>query len=482
MKIKGKLILGLTSILIGFSIILNFLIREVLLSNLENNISISLEEIMKSSREYVKYRLVLNNSISDENTFNNDAIYIAKYISINFECDCEIMDMNRNPIHNEGSNDFQEIINKNTKNALSGKAVVDIKYGNSTINGILSFPVYINSSYLGIIVINKSFTSAYEIYRKTINNITLIESAVFFAIFSLTYLITSKITKPITLLTKAVRQVGEGDYNIQLKAKSKDEIGILSKELINMKDKINEQFHTIKLEKEKVEKLEKGRRSFFNNVTHELKTPLTAISGYAEILLEEIVEDEDFKKRAYERIYLESERLHKLVLELISVSKGISSVEEEKRPINMKKLLNEICDDMDIKAKKYLLEIDRYINAGSIWGQPDRIREVVINIIDNAIKYSLSGEIISIRAYTSKDYYIIELKNKAKPIPNEIFDNIFEPFVKSINGIDKYSRGLGLYICSLIVKEHDGEITLENGNIIKTKIKIPSYGNNLVTN
>jgi len=193
---------------------------------------------------------------------------------------------------------------------------------------------------VGIIDLEKSYSDSYITYKKTIQFITLGEFLLFIFIFVLTLFITSKITRPITVLTKAVKQVGQGNYNVELKVKGKDEIGILSKEFINMKDKINEQIQTIKLEKEKVEKLEKGRRSFFNNVTHELKTPLTAISGYAEMLLEGIVEDEEFRKRANERIFLESERLHKLVLELISVAKGISSLEEEKSSIDMHKLLN----------------------------------------------------------------------------------------------------------------------------------------------
>lgn len=465
-----------------FSLLLNIMIRQVLISNMENSIKTSLEEIMRSTREYVKYRLAISNSFSDRDGFKHDASYIAKYVALNNESECKLLDMQGSLIYSEGNSLSEEITSDNIKKAEKGQAVVDLKYSGSDAHGILAFPIYINSNYVGIIVLDKSYSDSYITYKKTIQFITLGELLVFFFIFILTFIMTSKITKPITVLTKAVKQVGQGNYNVQLKAKGKDEIGILSKEFINMKDKINEQIQTIKLEKEKVEKLEKGRRSFFNNVTHELKTPLTAISGYAEMLLEGIVVDEDFKRRANERIYLESERLHKLVLELISVAKGISSLEEEKKPIDMHKLLNEICDDMNIKAGKYSMTINRKIEAGYIFGQPDRIRQVIINIIDNAIKYSVNGEFIDLKAYISEGNYNIEVENKAEPIPDEIFKNIFDPFVKRGGNKEEQSRGLGLYICSEIIKEHGGVINLENGEIIKTKVKIPSLGNNLATN
>ena len=74
------------------------------------------------------------------------------------------------------------------------------------------------------------------------------------------------------------------------------------------------------------------------------------------------------------------------------------------------------------------------------------------------------------------------MENKAEPIPEEIFKNIFDPFVKSAGRKEEQSRGLGLYICREIVKEHGGVINLENGEIIKAKVKIPSLGNNLATN
>ena len=218
----------------------------------------------------------------------------------------------------------------------------------------------------------------------------------FLFILTLSYLVASKVTYPISLLINGIKEVGKGNYNTVISYSGNDEMSIVSKEFNNMNNKIQIQIDTIKNEKEKVETLEKSRKQFFDNVTHEIKTPLTAIMGYAEIIKDNIVNDEEFKKKSIERIYEESERLNLLVLDLIKISKGISTVDENKIEIALDEVINQICDDMQIKASKYGIKINRNITPGKIYGRINKIRELFINIADNAIKYSSSSNIIYI--------------------------------------------------------------------------------------
>lgn len=482
MKIRFRFTIGLFIILVTLGLGLNISIRQVLIENMEGSIANSLNEVIKSTGEHIKYRLIADSMDTTEESLKEEVPYIIKYISLNYDCGSEISDMKGNVIQGEGNVGFEEVVKEGIVEAKEGKAVVNLKYTSSGVQGILTYPIYVDTRYIGILTINKSYNEIFSSYKHTYIFITLIEFSVFFAIFILAYIMTSKITRPITTLTKAVIQVGEGKYDVEINGKSKDEVGVLSKEFINMRNKIKQQIETINLEKDKVERLEKVRTGFFNSVTHELKTPLTAISGYAQMLKEEIVEDKEFNKRAIERIYSESERLHSLVLELIDVSKGISFVDEEKKQIEMDRMLNDICDDMNIKAKKYSLEINRNIKAGSIFGVVNRIKALLINIIDNALKYSINGESIAVIAYNEEDYYKVEVINNSQPIPESIYNNIFQPFIKSDKSGDERSRGLGLYICSEIIKDHHGEIKIENGEKIIVKIKIPSFSNNLETN
>lgn len=482
MGIKRKITISLSLILISLGIALNIIISKTLISNMEENVYNSLNEIMKSTEQYVRYRLIV-----DEVGLNTEGLlksldYLSKNISLTNDCKNRISDMKGKTLQNSISNTLNDYVNKGIETSKKGKAVVYLKYNNKNLSGILSFPLYESGEYIGIITISKDYSNLYKSSSNIILFITIIEITIFLSIFFLIFFIIGKIIKPISLLTSAVKEVGDGKYDINIKVTGKDEIGILSREFINMKNKIKEQMITIQREKEKVEKLENSRREFFNNVTHELKTPLTSISGYAQMLESGMVDDEAFNKRAIERIYSESERLHTLVLELIDISKGKTFVKEEAKEISMFKLLNEICDDMCIKAKKYSISITRNIDDGIIFGQINKIRELAINIIDNAIKYSADSYEITINGKVEDDFYKFEVINRAEPIPEEVYKNVFKPFVKSDKSKDKQSFGLGLYICSEILKEHNGQIEIENGSLIKVKVKIPCAINKVITN
>lgn len=471
MKIRYKFIAGLIFILIVSMVVMNVAITNVLNSNMENGINNFLKQVMNSTHEYVKYTLVTNSTKDKKEALVEEGNYIIKHISLNYECKCDIRDINYKLIEGNVPEEFRSITKKSKEIVMDGKAVVDLKYKNNGVDAMLTYPIYIDNKYMGIVSIVKNYDTEYRNYKNTINIINIIELGTFIVIFIFLFLRTNKITEPITELTDAIKKLGYGDYDIYIAEHGKDEVAILAREFINMRDKIKEQIETIESEKNKVYKLEKGRKEFFNSVTHELKTPLTAISGYAELLLTGMVQDEEFDKRAIERIYSESDRLHKLVLELIDVSKGMCVIEEELKYIDIKELIIQCCNDMNIKANKYSLKIVQNISEGTVKAQQDKIRQVLINIIDNAIKYSYGGNEIYVNSYILDNKYVIEVINNSNPIPDEIFNNIFEPFIKSSND-NKDSRGLGLYLCNEIIKEHNGEITIENGSLIKVKITL----------
>lgn len=471
MKIRYKFITGLIFILIVSMVVMNVAITNVLNSNMENGINNFLKQVMNSTHEYIKYTIVTNSTKDKKEALVEEGNYIIKHISLNYECKCDIRDINYKLIEGNVPEEFRSITKKSKKIVMDGKAVVDLKYKNNGVDAMLTYPIYIDNKYMGIVSIVKNYDTEYRNYKNTINIINIIELGTFIVIFIFLFLRTNKITEPITELTDAIKKLGYGDYDIYIDEHGKDEVAILAREFINMRDKIKEQIETIESEKNKVYKLEQGRKEFFNSVTHELKTPLTAISGYAELLLTGMVQDEEFDKRAIERIYSESDRLHNLVLELIDVSKGMCVIEEELKYIDIKELIIQCCNDMNIKANKYSLKIIQNINEGTVKAQQDKIRQVLINIIDNAIKYSYGGNEIYVNSYILDNKYVIEVINNSNPIPDEIFNNIFEPFIKSSND-NKDSRGLGLYLCNEIIKEHNGEITIENGSLIKVKITL----------
>lgn len=475
MKIKYKFSLPICIVLILLGVILNISTRYVLNRNMEKNTTNYLEEIMNSTREAIKYRVATDTTSSKETVLQNQAEYINNYISLNYDCQVDIRAMN-GEVYYSNIDNYESYLEDTLKSRETGQAIVNLIYSKGSVEGILSYPIYVNGEYLGIIDIIKNYDIFYAEYKRMINLITLIEMITVLSVLIAVFIMSNIITRPVSTLTKAVINLGEGNYddNSIENIKGNDEVASLSKEFIKMKEKIKEQIKTINIEKDKVETLAASRKSFFDNVTHEIKTPLTAITGYSEMVKDNIVDDEEFKKKAIERIYAESERLNLLVLDLISVSKGLSFIKEEKVDIDMKILIIEVCEDINIKCEKYGLSIEKNISEGHINGQANKIRELLINIMDNAIKYSLPKEKIKINTYNRNSYYNIEVVNKAEPIPKRIYDNIFEPLVKSNNAKEVHSSGLGLFLCKEIVEEHSGEIRIINGNEIKVEVKIPN--------
>lgn len=480
MKIKYKLTIGILTILIILGVVMNFSISAILKKDMEDNIVNSLEEVMKSTREAIKYRLTIDPSVDKKKLLLQEAEYLNNYISLNYESNSKIIGLD-NEVYISNIKSSLDNIGTLFLKALDGEVVVNLRYTDTGIDGYLTYLIFINRESLGVLHLEKNFDDTYIQYNKTITFIRLTVITIFSFILILSYLIASRVTYPITLLTRGIKEVGEGNYGISISYKGNDEIAIVSKEFNNMNSKIQQQITTIKKEKEKVETLEKSRKQFFDNVTHEIKTPLTAIIGYAEMIKDNIVDNEEFKKKSIERIYSESERLNLLVLDLIKISKGVSTIDENKVNINVYDVLNQICDDMQIKANKYKININREIDEGIIYGRMNKIRELIINIIDNAIKYSRNSNYIYINGEVKKDYYNIEIINSGEIIPEEIYNSIFDPFIRNNNCEDEYSRGLGLYLCSEIVKDHDGEITIMNGEKIVVNIKLPCFRNKLET-
>lgn len=479
MKVKYKFLLSIISLIVIFSLALNISIRYVLTSKMEETIISSLDQLMYSSREAIKYRILASHFFNESNEyiFQHEKDYLGSYISSNFQCFVEIRNTNEEIINDNVDSLFENVLNKTSEKVNDGSAVVNLKYVNKGLYGILTYPIMINEEKLGTLNIVKDYSELYLDNNHILLFVSLIEFVILILISLFSYIIINRVTKPMEVLTKAIKGVGQGDYDIDIKVKGKDEIAILSREFINMKDKIKNQIETINEEKIKVENLEKGRKSFFDNVTHEMKTPLTAISGYAQMIKDEMVDDKEFDKRAIERIYLESERLHNLILELIDVSKGLSYTKEAMIDIDMKKLMCEICNDMQLKANKYFLLIESNLSEGIIYGEENRIRQLLINIIDNAIKYSMANGMIKVNSFIENTNYVFNVSSMSGPIDDNVYKHIFEPFITSKNAKEKDSRGLGLYLCNEIVKDHDGSIEIINNECVEVVVKLPIHEN-----
>ena len=215
------------------------------------------------------------------------------------------------------------------------------------------------------------------------------------------------------------------------------------KEIEPLLIRIEAQKNELMKENEEVLNASKVRQEFTSNVSHELKTPLHVISGYAELIKEGIVKDSDVKEFG-EKIYSEASRMSKLVEDIMKISKLESDKAIEKTQLKLKNIVVAIVDSLMIEADKKNVKFKLSLNDCSISGNYDSIYSLIFNLVDNAIKYNKTNGKITIKLQEVSNNVILSVKDTGIGIPKEDLDRIFERFYRVDKSRSKDSGGTGL--------------------------------------
>ena len=454
--------------------------------------------LQSNSREYIKQFFIIENIKPGYEDLTNNKLLAVK-LSESFNCHSAlyskagtliVFSYNESLANNSSSHRNIEtaLYNSALDKADTNKAEATIKNVDGYILATLRYPLYLEDNFIGFIVLTTDYSHLYNSNQHLLKIITLAITFVFIAIFIFSYIMSFNFVNPIIKIRNGLKGVAKGAYDVDLNIKNRDELGELAEDFYTMKDKIKQQMDTINKEKNKVLELEKQRTDFFNNVTHDLKTPLTTISGYAQILSEEEFDDRIFYKSAINNIKKESQRLHEMVINLLEVSKKKAYCKDyELQALDITEVINEVCGDMKLKAQKYNITINNLVSKPlHIKGDRNKMKEVFINLIDNAIKYGNVNSRITVRESKENNLNIIDIENFGKVIPSNIMNKLFQPFFKfeACCEDEKGSCGLGLYICNTIIEKHGGFLKIqcqefEEKHLIKVTIILPSAGNNL---
>jgi signal transduction histidine kinase len=220
--------------------------------------------------------------------------------------------------------------------------------------------------------------------------------------------------------------------------------------------------------------LQEKQRLFVTNVSHELKTPLTTIIGYID-LLEEKGGDRDVFEASVHYLKDAGDRLLRLVTDLIDLSSlSRFEFEIEPRSTGISAVIRDITGQMALKAQKFDIQINTDIDeAGEIMVDPVRIKQAVVNVLDNAIKYSAGGN-ITIALKNTRDHILLDVTDTGCGIPPQMLDKIFEPFyrVDKARSRNLGGNGLGLSITKEIIEKHGGSIEIHSTEGKGTKVTI----------
>ncbi|WP_135605632.1 PAS domain-containing sensor histidine kinase [Methanococcoides sp. NM1] len=219
---------------------------------------------------------------------------------------------------------------------------------------------------------------------------------------------------------------------------------------------------------EELKSLDRMKDEFLSNVSHELKTPLTCIKGYGQILSDETLGSvNDQQKKTVDTIMRNSERLRRLVDSLLYISKvQAGTIEYVFEPVQIVEITDYVVADMLPQVKEKNLTIEKYVpdSLPSINGDKDKLTDLLVYLVDNSIKFTPSGGRITVTAQEKEDNLHISVEDTGIGIPKELIPNLFQRFYQIDASIRRRygGTGVGLYISKNIVEAHNGKIWVES--------------------
>ncbi len=330
---------------------------------------------------------------------------------------------------------------------------------------IAGVPIVIHTSgkdnTIGMAFVSTASDDLTQLWRQLSGIFVVAAVAVGMVAFVFTSVTTKRQTRPLKEMAETVREFGHGDFDKRMSPTQTgrpDEMGELARAFNAMADSLA--------------KAEAQRSEFIANVSHELKTPMTTISGFADGILDGTVPPER-EAAALETISSETKRLARLVRRMLDLSRlqsgeGITAQEQFDAVELTARALVSL--EGKISAKGLDVVVDLPEEPVLVWGEPDAITQVCYNLLDNAIKFAHEGGHlwVSIRREGAKA--LVTVKDEGATIPPEELDSIFDRFHKSdkSRSMDRDGVGLGLYIVKTILNEHRENITVESAEGLTT--------------
>ena len=355
----------------------------------------------------------------------------------------------------------KDIIDALTSGRVSSFRGVDPATGEKIIaaSGLLKF----NGRVVGVMRFVTATRNLDSQVLLTVLIILAIMAAVIFVIVISSLLLINNVVAPVSAVSEAAKQISGGSYGYQIPNRYADEMGELVDNIHDMSLKIGEN--------------EKLQSEFISSVSHELRTPLTAINGWGETLLADDGSDPEALRRGLNIIVKESGRLTNMVEELLDFSK----MADGRFALHL--------EQMDLQAefedavytyrevfKQQGITLDYHSDGvydEPITADPERLKQVFCNVLDNAAKHGGAGKRIETRLVRRGSHYIITIRDYGPGIPADDLPHVKEKFYKG--GSKARGSGIGLAVCDEIIRLHNGTLAIGNakgGGCIVT-IRLP---------
>ncbi len=366
--------------------------------------------------------------------------------------------------------DRTRISSPDISDAIAGRKGYWVGNNQNTGEKIMSVSKLIrdnDKTMIGIIRYVTSMTKIDAVIYNYLVYAVIVLMAVLFVLLVLSWTFSRSILEPIKEITLVSQNMSEGNFSEKVPVVYKDELGVLAQTLNTMADEI--------------QKTDRMKNEFISSISHEIRTPLTAVSGWAETILTGDLSNTDEVELGLKIIMRETGRLSDMVEELLDFSRIQSGrMTLSKQKFNLVEEIGDILRIFRAKAEQRGVEINFMDDEEPvlIYADINRMRQVIINVLDNAVKFSLDGGKVDIRLDAMKtdktSYVCIEITDYGIGIPDEDIQNVKNKFYKGSS--KKSGSGLGLAISNEIMQLHGGSLDIKSEvqNGTKVSIILPS--------
>ena len=305
-----------------------------------------------------------------------------------------------------------------------------------------------NGEFMGSVSLVVELSELNEIKKTKLKMAAVFLVAAVCIAFLIALIMQPYISKRLLYLVNAIKEVGKtGNYNVPIRDTGKDEVSILVKTFNNLMKAVNES--------------QQRKDEFIGMASHELKTPLTSIKGYLDLL--SVMEDKEANKLCVCKALESTQKLEKLIKNLLDVSKIQSGqLQLNKKEFNLDELVDETMAAVQMVTQTHTITRQGRLSGQVIYADREKIEQVLINLLSNAVKYSANENKVIVSTSNNGAEFLIQIRDFGMGISEDELTDIFGRFYRTKNSSVHISGlGLGLYICRDIIMRHKGKIWAE---------------------
>lgn len=346
--------------------------------------------------------------------------------------------------------------------ALQGQSIT--RYGYSGMfneTGVLVMtPITQGDSVIGVVALFRPEHVISSAFRHIEWLLVLAGAGSILLAIGLTLGLSKRIARPLQRMAIAARELGKGNYKMKIPIEGEDEVARLGIAINDLAADLNH--------------LQTSRNEFLADVSHELRTPLSYIRGYSQVLIEDLTQSPDEKEQYLEIIHSESKRIERLVNDLFTLAQTDEGVlKTEKEPAQLERIVQETVERMKQRAKDKGVSVHLSLDTfPEVFVDPDRIEQVMFNLLDNAIRYTGTDGVIWIRMSQSGGVLEVAVTDTGIGIPKDELPHIWDRLyrVEKSRSRERGGTGLGLAIVKQIVELHGGTVWAESTDQVGTTI------------